>query len=108
MLPQTLWHIALPVYYAAVIGFVLLTIRSFSRKSRKSNTAVFPLRGRPRRRRENVAYGAASAAAVLFCQVIDNIGTHLLQFGKRCDILNLTIDIRTVRRFFWRIGGGMG
>ena len=35
MLPQTLWHIALPVYYAAVIGFVLLTIRSFFRKSRK-------------------------------------------------------------------------
>ena len=35
MLPQTLWHIALPVYYAAVIGFVLLTIRGFFRKSRK-------------------------------------------------------------------------
>ena len=57
MLPQTLWHIALPVYYAAVIGFVLLTIRGFFRKSRKQYRR-FPLRGRPRRRRrENVAYG---------------------------------------------------
>ena len=35
LLPQSVWMIALPVYYAALAAFVLLTIRGFFRRNEK-------------------------------------------------------------------------
>ena len=35
LLPQSVWTVALPVYYVALAAFVLLTIRGFFRKNQK-------------------------------------------------------------------------
>lgn len=46
LLPQSMWAVALPVYYAALAAFVLLTIRDFFRRNHRQYRKFFAVPAR--------------------------------------------------------------